>query len=139
MSKLKTAFDTFNSLTGRSGRHNRALRDVTEWAETIQGFLARYNLQEGSANYKPVFENIGEAKVDLTTIAHKARTVIKTAEDVKGKKIPPLIEEVLDDIDATKRALINPSAGRILIKKIMPELLESFQQLQHTITGIEYK
>ena len=139
MSKLKAALDTFNSWTGRSGRHNRALRDVVEWSGTIQEFLARYSLQEGSTSYKSIFENIGEAKVDLTTIAHKARAVIKTAEDVKGKKMSPLIKEVVDDIDATKRALINPSAGRIVIKKIVPELQESFQQLKNAIAGIEYK
>ncbi|MFC1904120.1 hypothetical protein ACFLW9_04510, partial [Chloroflexota bacterium] len=124
VSKLKTALDTFNSLTGRSGRHNRALRDVVDWSGTVQEFLARYSLQTGSTSYKSIFENMGEAKVDLTTIAHKARTVIKTAEDIRGKKFPPLIEEVLDDIDATKRALINPSAGRIVIKKIVPALQE---------------
>ena len=139
MGKLTVLLDTFNSLTGRRERHNRALRDVTDWSAAIQGFLSRYNLQEGSSNFDSIFENIGEAKLDLTTITYRTREIVKTAKNVKGTRISPLIEEILDDLEDTRRALINPALGSAILSKDIPKVYESLKKLQDAISDIEYK
>ena len=139
MGKLTVLLDTFNSLTGRRGRHNRALRDVTDWSAAIQEFLSRYNLQEGSSNFDSIFENIGEAKFDLTTITYRTREIIKTAKNVKGTRISPLIEEILGDLEDTRRALINPALASAILSKNIPKVCESFKKLQDAISDIAYK
>ena len=139
MGKLKGALDTFDSLIGRSGRHNRALRDVTEWVGTMQEFLSRYNLQEGSTNFNSILDNIGEAKFDLTTITYRTRDIIKTAKNVKGTSISPLIEEIVHTLEDIRRALINSALGSEVIRRLIPELCDSFGKLQDAISGIEYK
>jgi len=137
--KLIVFLDTLNSLTGINRRHNRALRDVTDWSATMQDFFSRYNLQEGSTNFDSIFENIGEAKFDLTTITYRTRDIIKTAKNIKGTRISPLIEEILHDLEDIRRALINPALGNEIINRLIPELLESFRKLQDAISDIEYK
>jgi len=137
--KLTVLLDTFNSLTGRRKRHNRALRDVTDWSAAIQEFLSRYNLQEGSSNFDSIFENIGEVKFDLTTITYRTREIVKTAKNVKGTRISPLIEEILDDLEDTRRALINPALASATLSKDIPKVYESLKKLQDAISDIEYK
>ena len=139
MGKLTVLWDTFNSLTGRRKRHNRALRDVTDWSAAIQEFLSRYNLQEGSSNFDSIFENIGEAKFDLTTITYRTREIVKTAKNVKGTRISPLIKEILDDLEDTRRALINPALASAILSKDIPKVYESLKKLQDAISDIEYK
>ena len=139
MGKLTVLLDTFNSLTGRRGRHNRALRDVTDWSAAIQEFLSRYNLQEGSSNFDSIFENIGEAKFDLTTITYRTREIVKTAKNVKGTGISPLIEGILGDLEDTRRALINPALASAILSKNIPKVCESFKKLRDAISDIEYK
>jgi len=137
--KLTVLLDTFNSLTGRRGRHNRALRDVTDWSAAIQQFLSRYNLQEGSSNFDSIFKNIGEAKFDLTTITYRTREIVKTAKNVKGTRISPLIEGILGDLEDTRRALINPALASAILSKNIPKVCESFKKLRDAISDIEYK
>ena len=139
MGKLTGVLDTLNSLTGVNRRHNRALRDVIDWVATLQDFLSRYKLPEGSTNFDPIFKNIGEAKFDLTAITHRTHDVLNTAKNVKGTRISPLIEEVLHDLEDIRRALINPALGRAMIGKLIPELYESFGKLREAISDLEYK
>ena len=139
MGKLTVLLDTFNSLTGRRKRHNRALRDVTDWSAAIQEFLSRYNLQEGSSNFDSIFENIGEVKFDLTTITYRTREIVKTAKNVIGTRISPLIEEILGDLEDTRRALINPALASAILSKDIPRVYESLKKLQDAISDIEYK
>ena len=131
--------DKFNSLTGRSGRRNRALRDVTDWAENIGEFLSRYNLQKESTGFNSILENIGEVKFDLTTITYRTREIIKKAKNVEGTSLSPLMEEVLHDLEAIRRALINPALSSTAIRNLIPNLCESFARLQAAISVIEYK
>lgn len=139
MGRLKGLLDTFNSLTGRSGRHNKALRDVTEWLATIQEFFTEYNLQEEGSNLDSILENIGEAKFKLINIKYRAREIIKTAPNIKGFKISPLINEIVDEFDGVRRALINLDFDPTMLIKVIPELHNSFKKLQDAISEIEYK
>jgi hypothetical protein len=137
--KLTAFLDTFNSLTGISKRHNKALRDVTDWSVNIQEFLSKYGLKEGGSNLATIFDNIGDAKFDITTITHRARDLINAAKSVKGSRISPLIEEIIDELGNIRRALINPTLGISILRQDIPKLHESFKKLQDVISATEYK
>ena len=139
MGKLTVFLDTFNSWTGRSRRHNRALRDVKDWSAAVQQVLERYNLQEGSSDFGSIFENIGEAKLDFTTITYKTGEIIEIAKNVKGTRISPLIEKMHSKLANIRRALINPALGNEILGTVISELQESFKKLQDAISDIEYK
>jgi hypothetical protein len=127
-----------NYLTGISKRHNRALRDVRDWAATVQRFLTRYDLY-GSPNFDSLFKDINEAKLDLTTIAYRARTLIKTGNDVKGQKISPLMVSLVTNVENLRRALINPSLHETRLGEDILSLLMSFEKLQETLSDVEYR
>ena len=139
MGRLKGLLDTFNSLTGRSRRHNQALRDVTEWLATLQEFFTKYNLLEEGSDLAPILENIGEVNFELTNIKHRARGIVKTAPNLKGLKISPLINEVIDELDGVRRAFINLAFDNTILTKVITELHNSFQKLQDAISEIDYK
>ena len=139
MGKLTVFLDTFNSWTGRSRRHNRALRDVKDWSAAVQQVLERYNLQEGSSDFGSIFENIGEAKLDFTTITYKTGEIIEIAKNVKGTRISPLIEKMHSELANVRRALINPALGNEILDTVISELQDSFKKLQDAISDIEYK
>jgi len=137
--KLTILLDTFNSLTGVTRRHNQALRDVTDWSVTIQEFLSRYNLQEGSSNLESIFENIGPAKLDVTNITYRTRAIIKAAKDITGKKIVPLLEEVYNDLEEVRRGIFTPKLGSVFLRKSVAKLHKSFKNLREAISGMEFK
>lgn len=139
MGGLKGLLDTCNALTGISGRHNKALREVTEWLATIQEFFKEYNLQEEGPRLDSVLENIGKVKFELTNIKYKAGGITKIASNIKGTKISPLISEIIDELEDFRRALINPALGYTILVKVIPELHNSFKNLQDAISEIEYK
>ena len=129
----------FNSLTGRSGRHNRALRDVTEWLSTVQELLIEYNLHEEGSNLDSMLENLGKVQFELISITHKARGIIKIVNNIKGAKVSPLVIEITDELENVRRALINPALSHQKLIKAIPELRNSFQKLKDVISEIEYK
>ena len=139
MGKLKAFSDTFNSLTGISGRHNRALRDTTEFLDGIQGFISNYALGEESNNLKPLLEKIGYAKFDLTNLAHHLRPMIKPARDIKGVQVSQIMEELLNDLENFRRALTDPALRQSQLQEIISELNESVASLQGKLAEIEYK
>ena len=129
----------FNSLTGRSGRHNRALRDVTEWSSTLQELLIEYNLYEEGSNLDTMSESLGKVQFELTSITHKARGIIKIANNIKGAKVTPLVIEITDEIENIRRALLNPALSAPNLNKALTELRSSLQKLNGLISIIEYK
>ena len=139
MEKLKALSNTFNSLTGISGRHNRALRDTTEILTEIQGFYSNYNLQEESPNFKSLLQKIGYAKFDLTNLSYHLRPMIKTAKDIKGVKISQIIDEIANQLEDFRRALMNPALRKSQLKKVVSDLHESLTSLQDKLSETEYK
>ena len=140
MGKLTGLLDILiNLFTRRNERHNHALREITDLSGTIENFLAKYKLQEKSSDLRLISENIGQAKIDVTTIAYKTRTRIKIAKDIKGKDLPPLLEEVHSDLEMFKRALFNPTLGKAVLRDVVSKLRESSKQLISVVSNIDYK
>jgi hypothetical protein len=136
--KLSTLSNTFNLLTGISARHNKALRDVSDWLITVQIFISDYNLFD-SKDFSSLIKDSGKAKFDLTAIAYKARPLIKTAKNIKGTDVAPLIVELNDNIENMRRVLINRALQKDTLSTIVSSLCASFEKLSETISEIEYK
>jgi hypothetical protein len=137
--KLKAFSKTFNSLTGISGRHNRGLRDITGFLTEIKGFISNYNLQEESPNFKSLLGKIGYAKFDLTNLSYHLRPMVKTAKVIKGVKTSPIIEEISNELEDFRRALMNPALRKSQLKITIAELLESVNNLQAKLSETEYR
>lgn len=138
MGKLRTLLDTFNVLAGISARHNRALRDVRDWAIAVQKLISEYNLCD-STNSNLLLKNSGKAKFDLTAIAYKARPLIKTAKNIKDTEVSSLIAELHDNVENMRRILINRALQEDKLKTVVPGLCASFEKLNKAISDIEYK
>jgi len=137
--KLKAISNTFNSLTGISGRHNRALRDTTDLLAEIQGFYSNYHLLEESPNFKSLLQNIGYAKFDLTNLSYHIRLMIKTAKGIKGVKVSPIIEEIVNELEDFRRALMNPALSKTQLRKVISELHALATKLKDKLSATEYK
>lgn len=139
MGKLKGLSDRFNSLTGISGRHNRALHDTNEFLGKIQDFYSNYNLPEESPDFKSLLEKIGYAKLDLTNLAYNLRPIIKTVKDIKGVQISQVMEEILNRLEDFRRALTDPVLRKAELQEVISELHESVTGLQQKLSELEYK
>jgi hypothetical protein len=137
--KLTRIVHTFNALTGISGRHDKALRDVSEWTARVQDILSQYNLLEEGSRFDQLLQKAGEAKIDLTSLTYNGHPMIKTAQAIRGTKVSPLVGEVVEGLEEVRRALINPSFSQQSLAREMPRLRESFQELQDTLSKIEYR
>jgi len=124
-----------NLFTRRNEPHNRALKEIKDLSAAIEGFLAEYNLQEENPDSRLIFENIGQARIDVITIAYKTRTRIKIAKDSKDKGLPPLLEEVHHDLEMVKRALFNPTLGNAVLDEVVCDLHKSFRQLINELSN----
>ena len=128
-----------NLFTGRNERHNRALREIRDLSGAIEKFFVEYSLQEKNSDFRLIFKNIEQAKIDVTTIAYKTRTRIKIAKDIRGKDLPPLLEEVHSDLEMVKRALFNPILANTILGEVVSKLHKSFKQLIDEVSNIDYK
>ena len=139
MGRLTGLVAAVNLFTGRSGRHNRALRDITDLATTIQEFLQRYHLQEESPGFRFLSEDLGTVKVELTTITYHTHPLIKAAKSIMGTEVAPALEEVYNDLEEVRRALINPLRGNTNPGEALAKLHISFQELTNIISETEYR
>ena len=143
MSRLRDSLDKlinwFNWFTRKNQRHNRALHSIIDLLGYIEEFFAKYRLQEKGFDLRLILENIGQARIDVVAITYNTRTRIKIAKDIMSKDVPPLLEEVYNDLEEVKRALFIPKLGSIALGKRFRNLHESFKKLLNAISGIEYK
>ncbi|MFC1942580.1 hypothetical protein ACFLWU_05115 [Chloroflexota bacterium] len=130
--------DQVNVFTGASTRHNRALNEVRDMAETVQGFLTTYNLY-GNADLKSLFENIGDAKFDLTAIAYRCRLLIKTSTSIKSGKVSIGVNELFDSIENLRRIMSNPALLDTKLEEAVLGLRVSFEKMQDALSDIEFK
>jgi len=124
-------------IAGVSTQHNRALRDVRDWAVTIREFLYVYNLY-GNYSLNSLSKNIGDMKFDLIAITYKGRPLIKAARKIKGKEISPLIVKLDDSLENFRRVLINPTLRSTKLNEAVLGLRMSFDELQDTLTDLDY-
>ena len=127
----------FNAVTGASSRHNKALRDVGDWAATVQKFLMTYDLY-GNASFTVLLENVGNAKFDLTGLAYNGRPLINAAAKIKGSEISDLITGVITGIENLRRFLINPEMQTDKVNDSVYYLRVAYEKLQETINNTDY-
>jgi len=133
---LKIIAGLWDSLTGRSAYHNWALRHINDWAETVSKFLDEYGLDSGSgADF--LIENSTRANVDLISMAYKGNALIKPADKIKGGQVLPLLVKAVDELENTRRALMNPSLRATVLPQVLSRLRESFQKLREKLAAIE--
>ena len=135
--RLDSLLFAFNSLTGRSRRYNRALRDITGWSSTIQELLIEYDLYEESFNLDTMLGNIGKLRFELIRITYRAHAIIKIARNIKGVK--PLVYEIINELEDLGRTLLNPAFNHTKLIKTIPELRNSVLKLRAVISEIEDK
>ena len=127
----------FNAFTGASGRHNKALRDLADWAETIQKFINAYDLY-GSPGLERLLDDAGDAKFDLTGLAYNGRPLVKQAADVKDDEdMPQLVQDIITGVEGTRRYLINPKLQEHRLQEAAGNLVSSYEKLCETLGRIE--
>jgi hypothetical protein len=137
MGILRIIINLLNWLTGRTRRHNRALRNIRDWAATVQKFLSEYQLY-GNSNIDFLLKNNREANFDLIAMAHKGNVLIKPASKIRDAQVSPLLTKVVDEIDNMRRALMNLTSRGTRLPEIVSRLRVSFEKLQEKLSAIEY-
>lgn len=137
MVRFKALLEAMKVIAGVSTQHNRALRDIKDWAITIQEFLYVYNLY-GNYSLKSLSQRIGDLKFDLIAITYKGRPLIKAARKIKGKDVAPLIVKLDDSLENFRRVLINPALQGTKLNEAVLGLRMSFEELQDTLTDLDY-
>ena len=135
---MKAVSGMLNALTGASTRHNKALREVKDWAGIVQKFLTTYGLS-GESDFSSLLGDVGDAKFDLTSIAYKSRPLVKTSSKIKGQDISPLVSGIHDSVEVLRIVLIDPTLQSENLSEAVTDLLSSFEKLQGALSGIEYK
>jgi hypothetical protein len=113
------------------------LRSIKDWAGTVQDWLTTYGLDEG-ADFKTLLKNAGDAKFDLTGIAHKGRPLIGKAAKIKEKGIASLITSIVIEVENIRRYLMNPSIQLESLREDIPNLRSLFETLQHLLEKTGY-
>jgi hypothetical protein len=137
MSKIRVIINELNSLTGRSSRHNRALRNIRDWAATVQKFLSEYQLY-GNSNIDFLLKNARRANFDLIAMAFKGNHLIKPALIIRDTQVSPLLTRVVDEIENMRRALMSPTLRSTRLPEIISRLRVSFEKLHEKLSAIEY-
>ena len=137
MGKKEAISGMFNMVTGASGRHNKALREVNDWAATVQKFLNTYELY-GSSSYTVLLDNVGSAKFDLTGIAYNGRPIIEIAKKIKGADVSQLITDVITGVENLRRLLIHPNKQEEKVDDSVDNLRVTYEKLQDTISHIDF-
>jgi hypothetical protein len=135
--RIKAFWAALKRLAGVTGRHNRALRELNDWAGAVNKFLKTYGL-EADAGIDILLENSGDAKFDLTVIATKGRTMMATAGKIRKKRLPSMVAGIVDSVESIRRYLINPALQKERLRRGIINLRSSTEELQKTLEEIDY-
>jgi len=133
MSKMESIF---YRLTGVAGRHNRSLRDVNDWAATVEKFLRTYGQWRSNAGLDVLLESSGDAKFDLTGIDHNGRVMVVRAREIMDRSIEPLVAKTVDDVAVIRKCLISPSLKNEKLPEAVAELRADFKKLNGALKKI---
>jgi hypothetical protein len=137
MAILRVIIDLFNLLTGRTLRHNRALRNLRDWVATVREFLSEYRLGIDS-NIGFLLENARQADFDLVALAHKGNLLVKPATRIRGKQVAPRLAEIVNEMENMRRALMSPALRSARLPEVLSRLRLSFEKLQEKLSAVEY-
>ena len=137
MKFIKIIINLWNFLTGRTARHNRALRHVRDWAAAVQKFLSDYRLY-GTSDIGFLLGNTRQANFDLTALTHKGNALIQPAAQIRNAQVSPLLTKVVDEIENMRRALMNPALRSTRAPEVASRLRISFEKLQEKLVVIEF-
>jgi len=127
----------FNVVTGASGRHNKALREVIDWAAAVQKFLTTFELY-GNSNYSVLLDNVGNAKFDLTGIGYNGRPLVSVASKIKGADVSSMISDVINGVETLRRFLIHPDKQEEKVDDSVDNLRVAYEKLRDTLDSLEY-
>ena len=134
MDKVLGFFDKLIDLfTGWNSRHNRALREITDLSHAIEEFIVTYKRPAD------VFDNIGQARIDVTSITYQMRTKMKVAKHIRGKRLAPLVEQLSDSLEMVKEDIYTTKRGNILLDEDLSKLNSSLRTLIDSISDVGYK
>ena len=140
MGKLKSLLDAFvNWFTMKNARHNRALRDLLHLSKSIEDFFFKYHLLEDGSDFKTVFGNMGQVRIDATEIAQLTGTRIRIARYIEGRDLPPLVEEVYNHLEELKRSLFTRTLSNNVLSQRVMKLDMAFENLLAAISDVKYK
>lgn len=136
MVKLRALSNMINSLTGTRTRRSRALRDVWEWAESLQKFLTEYGLY-GSSDFSLLLDNLGKAKFDLTAITYKGRLLIRAGRNIKDRQVSSKVSEMVAMAEDLRRVLVDPYLRGEKLGETILNLRKSYEELQDALSDME--
>ncbi len=134
---MQAIWDLFRRLSGANKRHNRALRAVKDWTETVSQFFKKYGLDE-NAGTDDLLANSGDVKFELTEIVYKGRLVVARAGKLRNKQVAPMISGMIDSMESIRRYLINPALQIERLNQGITNLRLSLETLQKTLAEIQY-
>lgn len=136
LNRLRIIPDILNWLTGKSARHNRALRDIRDWADTVEKFIADYKLRD-SMDAGILAGNVSQANFDLIALSHKGNNLAAAANRISQPEISPLLIQVIGEIENTRRALMNPTFRTTTLPGVVSRLCVSFEKFQDRLSKID--
>jgi len=135
MKRMRDMMNTVNALTGKTGRQLKAMEQISEWAATVQTFLTCYDLY-GGGDLKTLLEKRGDAKFDLVGITYNGRPMVDTAKAFKKTELPELVEVVVNEAEAVRRYLIDPTLQEKHLNQAALNLRVDYERLQAEMNRI---
>ena len=140
MAKLKSLLIVLvNWFTMKNARHNRALRDLIQLSKSIEDFFFKYRLLEEGSDFKAVFVNMGQVRIDATEIAYQTGIRIRRAQLIEGKDLTQLVAEVYNELSELKRSLFTRTLSNKVLSQRVTKLDMAFENLLAAISDIKYR
>ena len=138
--KIKALLNAFiDWFTMKNARHNRALRDLMYLLKSVEYFLTRYRLQEDGSDFNTVFKNMGQIRIDAVEIAYQTGLRIIRAKNIRGKDLPPLVEELYNDLEELKRALFTRTLSDNVLSEHVSKLDVAYKNLLAAMSDKDYQ
>ncbi len=129
MNAFDNVFRTVNILTGKTGRRNKALRAISEWATMIESFLTRFEL-DGPTELGTLLEKPGDAKFELVGITYNGRPIVSRARVFRGTGLPDLVAVIVNGAENIRRYLMDPVLQESNLTKAVLTLRADYERLR---------